>query len=103
MRSFLEQVPAGILHGEDFLDDDGVTNKPVNIAVSDNESRARAPAQTLASSTSPALASGRGQYQRRGSHSYSACFYVFPLPAPEDVPATAGLMRPIRLIAPAAR
>ena len=31
---------------------------------------------------------------------YSACFYVFRCLLAEDVPATAGLMRPIRLIAP---
>ena len=30
----------------------------------------------------------------------SACFYVFRCLLPEDVPATAGLMRPIRVIAP---
>ncbi len=32
--------------------------------------------------------------------SYSACFYVFRCLLREDVPATAGLMRPIRIIAP---
>ena len=32
---------------------------------------------------------------------YSACFYVFRCLLREDVPATAGLMRPIQLIAPA--
>ena len=31
---------------------------------------------------------------------YSACFYVFRCLLAEDVPATAGLMRPIRVIAP---
>jgi N-methylhydantoinase B len=31
---------------------------------------------------------------------YSACFYVFRCLLREDVPATAGLMRPIRVIAP---
>src|SRR5208337_4010533 len=32
---------------------------------------------------------------------YSACFYVFRCLLREDVPATSGLMRPIRVIAPA--
>jgi N-methylhydantoinase B len=32
---------------------------------------------------------------------YSACFYVFRCLLAEDVPATAGLLRPIRVIAPA--
>ena len=31
---------------------------------------------------------------------YSACFYVFRCLLAEDVPATAGLMRPIEVIAP---
>ena len=31
---------------------------------------------------------------------FSACFYVFRCLLAEDVPATAGLMRPVRLIAP---
>ena len=33
------------------------------------------------------------------ANTYSACFYVFRCLA-EDVPATAGLMRPIRVLAP---
>ena len=32
---------------------------------------------------------------------FSACFYVFRCLLRDDVPATAGLMRPIQLIAPA--
>ena len=32
---------------------------------------------------------------------YSACFYVFRCLLAEDVPAAAGLMRPIQVIAPA--
>src|SRR5205807_9567562 len=32
---------------------------------------------------------------------YSACFYVFRCLLADDVPATAGLMRPIKVIAPA--
>src|SRR5204862_6177046 len=31
---------------------------------------------------------------------YSACFYVFRCLLAEDVPATAGLMRPVQVIAP---
>ena len=33
MRSFLATVPHGTYHAEDFLDDDGVEDKPVRIAV----------------------------------------------------------------------
>ena len=34
---------------------------------------------------------------------FSACFYVFRCLLQEDVPAAAGLMRPVRMIAPRER
>src|SRR5215472_12626905 len=33
MQAFLRQVPPGTYHAEDFLDNDGITDKPVRIAV----------------------------------------------------------------------
>src|SRR5687767_9603618 len=33
MRAFLAKAPAGVYRAEDFLDDDGVTDRPVKIAV----------------------------------------------------------------------
>ena len=33
MRAFLDQVPSGTYQAEDFLDDDGISTKPVKIAV----------------------------------------------------------------------
>src|ERR1700738_1239693 len=33
MRAFLRRVPAGVYRAEDFLDSDGITDKPVKIAV----------------------------------------------------------------------
>src|SRR5262245_22681181 len=33
MRAFLHRVPAGEYHAEDFLDSDGITDKPIRIAV----------------------------------------------------------------------
>src|SRR6202451_4297676 len=34
MRAFLQTIPSGVYRAEDYLDDDGVENKPVRIAVS---------------------------------------------------------------------
>ncbi len=39
MRAFLLQVPPGIYHAEDFLDNDGISDKPVRIAVKVNVRR----------------------------------------------------------------
>ena len=123
MRRFLERVPAGTYQAEDFLDDDGVSGRPVKIAVAITFHEARDSRGRVAGAPS----SGRGRplyIAHRMTHmvtadftgsdpqvqgsvnaveaiTYSACYYVFRCLLAEDVPATAGLMRPIRVIAPA--
>ena len=120
MRAFLRTIPPGHYQAEDFLDDDGVEDKPVRIAVTIQvmaASAKKSPVETrLAASPS---ASRRKQQpanvtidftgsdpQVQGAINaveaitYSACFYVFRCLLREDVPATSGLMRPIRVIAP---
>jgi N-methylhydantoinase B len=117
MRAFLRTIPPGRYQAEDFLDDDGVDDKPVRIAVTVEVPRmhARKPAVEMR------LAASRLSYRKKpqltidftGSDpqvqgavnaveaiTYSACFYVFRCLLNDDVPATSGLMRPLRLIAP---
>ena len=100
MHAFLATVPAGSYSAEDFLDDDGVTDQPVRIAVKINVPRgAKArPVTVDFTGSSPQVA---GSINAVEAITWSACFYVFRCLLREDVPATAGLMRPIRLIAPA--
>jgi N-methylhydantoinase B len=106
VRKFLASVPAGVYRAEDFLDDDGITNEPVRIAVSISVSgkhgrssrKERQPAVTIDfSGSSPQV---QGAVNAVEAIAYSACFYVFRCLLREDVPATAGLMRPLRVIAP---
>ncbi len=100
MRAFLSSVPAGTYGAEDFLDNDGVEDKPVRIAVNIQVGRwlAAAPAVTIDfTGTDPQV---QGAINAVEAITYSACFYVFRCLLHEDVPATAGLMRPIRVIAP---
>jgi N-methylhydantoinase B len=135
MRAFLERVPAGVYRAEDFLDGDGIEDRPVRIAVKVKVANAAA-RLALHSGVRKALARSGGspksfaqQKQRRlaqddtllpvviidftgtdpqvegsvnavSAITYSACFYVFRCLLAEDVPATAGLMRPIEVIAP---
>ena len=116
MRAFLAQVPAGVYRAADFLDNDGVSETPVKIAVSITVHANR----RRTSRPGPARRAG-GVFAKRlvtvdfsGSDrqvegsvnavkaiTYSACFYVFRCLLQEDVPATAGLMRPIEVVAPA--
>ena len=108
MRAFLAKVPPGEYRGEDFLDNDGVTDTPVKIVaaitVSPSARRARSGASGLQklvtvdfTGSDPQVA---GPLNAVEAITYSACFYVFRCLLEDDVPATAGLMRPIEVIAP---
>ncbi len=111
MRAFLAEAPPGSYHAEDFLDDDGAAaldpsleSKPVRIAVTITFRRGRhtakndAPLVTVDFTGSDPQAAG--SINAVEAITYSACFYVFRCLLAEDVPATAGLMRSIRVIAP---
>ncbi len=115
MSAFLRTVPPGRYQAEDFLDDDGVEGKPVRIAVTIHVAPLSRVETRLAASPSASKNKARAQVtvdftgsdpQVQGAINavaaitYSACFYVFRCLLREDVPATSGLMRPIRVIAP---
>ena len=102
MRAFLAEVPPGTYRAEDFLDDDGVTDEPVRIAVAitfAQPSRSKIKKAVLVdfSGSSPQV---QGSVNAVEAITWSACFYVFRCLLAEDVPATAGLMRPIEVMAP---
>ena len=115
MRAFLQRVPAGKYQAEDFLDNDGISDRPVRIAVTVNvpntmqagDSKATGrfrrgireqPIVTVDFTGSDGQVAG--SVNAVEAITYSACFYVFRCLLAEDVPATAGLMRPIQVIAP---
>jgi len=109
MRAFLNRVPAGTYRAEDFLDGDGISETPVKIAVTIKfqESTVRTKKRRQDPTTRMVTVDFTGSDpQVEGSINaveaitYSACFYVFRCLLAEDVPATAGLMRPIQVIAP---
>jgi N-methylhydantoinase B len=112
MEAFLESVPEGEYRAEDFLDGDGITESPAKIAVAirfhrprkkhhrDNiagDGRLGYRATVDFAGSDPQV---EGSINAVFAITYSACFYVFRCLLAEDVPATAGLMRPIRVIAP---
>jgi N-methylhydantoinase B len=104
MRAFLPKVPAGSFTAEDFLDNDGVSDRPVRIAVLITFQKARGrgqPRHTVTIDFSGSDPQVEGSVNAVEAITYSACFYVFRCLLAEDVPATAGLMRPIGVIAPA--
>ncbi len=101
MRAFLAHLPAGNYQAEDFLDDDGINRHPVRIAVQlrvTHSNRHNRPLVTVDFTGTDAQV--EGSVNAVEAITWSACFYVFRCLLAEDVPATAGLMRPIRVIAP---
>ncbi len=114
MRAFLDQVPRGVYEAEDFIDNDGISDKPIRIRVSIKfpgngrgpregpKTTGRKPVSTRSvivdfTGSDPQV---EGSVNAVEAITYSACFYVFRCLLAEDVPATAGLMRPIKVIAP---
>jgi N-methylhydantoinase B len=106
MRAFLQRVPAGVYRAEDFLDSDGITDRPIKIAVtvtvgrkqrSGGSGRPRAIVTVDFSGSDPQVA---GSVNAVEAITFSACFYVFRSLLAEDVPAAAGLMWPIQVIVP---
>jgi len=119
MRAFLQRLPPGEYRAEDFLDGDGITDRPVKIGVAvivwdrkhvwDRVSDPVARPVTHQRRASPPLVTVdftgsdpqvEGSLNAVAAITYSACFYVFRCLLAEDVPAAAGLMRPIQVIAP---
>ncbi len=106
MRAFLLQVPMGTYCAEDFLDNDGISDQPVRIAVevrvggksaSRSQGGRRHNVTVDFSGSDPQV---QGSINAVDAITYSACFYVFRCLLADDVPATAGLMRPVHVIAP---
>jgi len=109
MRVFLQRIPPGTYRAEDFLDNDGISDKPVKIAVTLNfagKPHLRlTPKHALAQPLVTVDFTGsdpqvEGSVNAVEAITYSACFYVFRCLLTDDVPATAGLMKPIHVIAP---
>jgi N-methylhydantoinase B len=100
-RALLVTLPAGEYEAEDFLDSDGITDRPVRVAVKirvDAKKRSSEPMVTVDFSGSDPQV--EGSVNAVEAITYSACFYVFRCLLAEDVPAAAGIMRPVRVIAP---
>jgi len=95
MREALRRIPKGTYRGEDWLDDDGIGSEPLRIVARIRVGGGRA--EVDFSGSAPQCA---GSVNAVAAIAYSAVFYVFRCLLDEQVPATSGLMRPIRVIAP---
>ncbi len=97
LRAELAKLPSGTFSAEDFLDDDGVSDGPIRIAVTLRLDAKRRRAEVDFTGTDP---EAKGSVNAVYAITYSAVFYAFRCLLADDAPATAGLLRPIKLIAP---
>jgi N-methylhydantoinase B/oxoprolinase/acetone carboxylase alpha subunit len=98
-RAMLCQIPDGEYKFEDFLDDDGVSDGPVRIAVTLRVQcdRARRGVEVDFTGSSAQVA---GSVNANYAIAVSAAMYCFRCLIDAEVPYNAGLLRPIRVIAP---
>jgi N-methylhydantoinase B len=95
MRSRLREIPEGVYEAEDFLDDDGYSNDSVRISVKITISGDHA--QVDFTGSAPQV---RGPINAVEAITVSAVYYVFRCLIPTDVPASWGILDPIKVIAP---
>jgi N-methylhydantoinase B len=96
MRHTIREIPDGVYEAEDALDDDGISNTPVPIVVRVTVRGESALVDFHGSS--PQVV---GAINAVEAITVSAVSYVFRCLVQGDVPASAGLMEPIKVIAPA--
>jgi N-methylhydantoinase B/oxoprolinase/acetone carboxylase alpha subunit len=95
MRAALAKLPGGEYRFEDVLDNDGVSARPVRIAVTLRILAGSA--EVDFTGTDP---QATGPVNANSAITTSAVTYVFRCLLDEEVPFTAGLMRPVRIINP---
>jgi N-methylhydantoinase B len=97
MRAVLATLPSGEWRAQDFLDDDGMGSGPIAIQVAIRNERQRRRAVVDFTGTAPQAASSINAVF---AVTWAAVFYVFRCLLPAGAIATAGLMRPVRVVAP---
>jgi N-methylhydantoinase B len=96
MRSELRRLKPGTYRARDYLDDDGFETERIPIVVAIKIGGGRATVDFTGSS--PQV---RGSVNANYAITLSATFYAMKCLAASAVPANEGLLRPVRLIAPA--
>jgi N-methylhydantoinase B/oxoprolinase/acetone carboxylase alpha subunit len=95
LRAAIRRLPSGTYRAEDFLDNDGVSGRPVKIAASVTIERDRATIDFTGSD-----AQVEGSVNANYAVAVSAVTYVFRCLVREEIPYTAGVMRPLEVFAP---
>jgi N-methylhydantoinase B len=95
MRAAIRKLPRGVFRFTDYLDNDGVSSDPVRIEVAITIHDGWVEVDFAGSSPQAA-----GSVNANYAVAVSATAYVFRCLLADDVPYTAGLLRPIQVLAP---
>src|SRR5262249_32091890 len=94
-RQAISEIPDGVYEAEDFLDNDGITDKPIALRVTIRIKRDSA--QIDFSNSDPQT---EGSVNAVYAITASVIFYVFRTLDGVSIPSNAGGMRPLEIIAP---
>jgi N-methylhydantoinase B len=97
VRAELQTLPSGAYEAEDWLDDDGVSETPIRIAV---KLVIDAEVGSIAIDFAETSAQVAGSVNAVRAITLSACFYMLRCLLGADAPATAGILRPLTLELP---
>ena len=95
VRSFLREMPDGRYEYSDVMDNDGITDEPIEIRIAIEIKEDTAVVDFTGTSEQV-----RGSVNAIYAITVSAVFYTFCCVAGVDVPSNAGCMEPIQIIAP---
>src|SRR5581483_11951750 len=95
MQAAIRRLPPGVYRFEDCLDSDGVTPEPVPIRVAVTIENGRAIVDFTGSASQV-----QGSVNANFAVTLAATMYVFRCLIRDDVPFTAGILHPIRVVAP---
>lgn len=95
MKQLIASLPDGQYSAEDYLDDDGITNTPIKIAVNITIKDQEAIIDFTGTDKQCS-----GPINAVLAITVSAVYYVFRCLLEETVPANAGILEPIKVIAP---
>jgi N-methylhydantoinase B len=93
MRQGLRGIPSGIYHGEDFIDDDGINDKPIRVSVELTIGDGRAVVDLRHSDPQ-----AEGNTNSTIANTYAAAYYVMIAVVDPHMPPNSGCYRPIEVV-----
>ena len=93
MRQGLQSIPSGVYFGEDFIDDDGISDRPIRVAVKLTIDGGRAVVDLTESDPQ-----AEGNTNSTIANTYAAAYYVMIAVVDPQMPPNSGCYRPIEVL-----